>query len=1100
MEPARILIVEDDAILTVHLEATLVQMGYSVVGMAATGEAAVATALAQKPDAVLMDIRLRGEMTGIQAAEIIHQRADIPVIYLTAYADESLLQQAKVTEAYAYLAKPVRDRELRASLEMALYKHQAEQHIQHLNQVLRAVRDVNHLITHERDPRRLLEAACQVLLRTRDYRFVWIGDPAGDHLIPLASAGEGKELMRRVFATVGSEHPGHLPGEDAFWSQRAVICHDMLHDDRYAAWREEVEKHNFRSMAAIPMSSDQTRIGALCVCADRTDLFDDEEVDLLAALASDLALGLRAIKEETARKQAEETLARVSHQNEMILKSAGEGIIGLDPQGNHTFVNPAAAAMLGYQVEELIGRNSHSTLHHTRSDGRPYPHEECPIYTALQDGQVHREVDEEFWRKDGTSFPVEYVSTPIVEQGKIVGAVVTFVDITERQRAERALQESETKFRNIVENASEGIILADEKGVIIEYNPATEQMTGLERKSMMGETAWDFQYRLVLDERKSPAVYERIKARWLEAIATGYSSMLNRPIEAVFRKPNGRKRIVAQVLFPIPTGKGFRIGGIARDITERKQREQELEAIASISAALRVAETRAQMFPIILDQLLELLQVKGATIALRDLATDEIVIELGRGSWTNHTGLRLAPREGIVGHVIETGKLHATTDLKGDVRAARPELVGALNCAVCVPLSSPGETIGALFIGSDSPIDEAQVHLLTSIADMAANAIHRAALHERTEQQVRELSALATVDRAISASLDLNVTLGILLDQIMSQLRVDAAAVHLLKPATQTLDYAAGRGLRTGAMKSTRLRMGEGLAGRAAMDRQTLVIKDCRLERPDLARDKAWMSIFQAEEIVTLIAVPLISKGLTKGVLEVFHRSPLHPDPEWLGFLESLADQAAIAVDNAELFDGLERANLELVMAYDSTIEGWSRALDLRDKETEGHSSRVTDLTLQLARALNVPEADLVHVRRGALLHDIGKMGIPDEILLKPGALTAEEWEIMRRHPVYAFELLSPIPYLRKALEIPYCHHEKWDGSGYPRGLKGDQIPLVARIFAVVDVWDALRSDRPYRPAWPREKAYEHIRAQTGKHFDPEIVQAFLAIAQTQRP
>jgi len=173
--------------------------------------------------------------------------------------------------------------------------------------------------------------------------------------------------------------------------------------------------------------------------------------------------------------------------------------------------------------------------------------------------------------------------------------------------------------------------------------------------------------------------------------------------------------------------------------------------------------------------------------------------------------------------------------------------------------------------------------------------------------------------------------------------------------------------------------------------------------------------------------------------------------------------------------------------------------MDLRDHETEGHSKRVTELTLEMAQAMGIPEADQVHLRRGTMLHDIGKLGVPDHILLKPGPLTEEEWAIMRSHPRLAYELLSPIGYLRPALDIPYCHHEKWDGSGYPRGLKGDQIPLAARVFALIDVWDALTSNRPYRPAWPAEKARQYILEQSGKHFDPQLVQRFLQLIRPLR-
>jgi len=192
----------------------------------------------------------------------------------------------------------------------------------------------------------------------------------------------------------------------------------------------------------------------------------------------------------------------------------------------------------------------------------------------------------------------------------------------------------------------------------------------------------------------------------------------------------------------------------------------------------------------------------------------------------------------------------------------------------------------------------------------------------------------------------------------------------------------------------------------------------------------------------------------------------------------------------------LQEAHTHLLDAYEATIEGWSHAMDLRDRETEGHSRRVTDLTVKMAREHGMSEDDLVYVRRGALLHDMGKLGIPDAILQKPDKLTDEEWKIMRMHPQFAYDMLSRVDYLKAALDIPYCHHEKWDGSGYPRGLKGEEIPVAARIFAVVDVWDALTSDRPYRPAWSREDTLAYIREQSGKHFDPQIVELFFKVIQ----
>ena len=374
---------------------------------------------------------------------------------------------------------------------------------------------------------------------------------------------------------------------------------------------------------------------------------------------------------------------------------------------------------------------------------------------------------------------------------------------------------------------------------------------------------------------------------------------------------------------------------------------------------------------------------------------------------------------------------------------------------------------------------------------IARDITERKQAQERLKRQLDRLDALRSIDMAITASLDLRVTLSIILDQVCSQLRVDAAGVLLLDRATQLLEYEAGRGFRLEVPGRTHVRLGEGYAGRSALERRTLCLPDIR----DTG-DPANAHLPEGEGFIAYYAVPLVAKGYVKGVLEVFHRSPLDAQSEWLAFLEALAGQAAIAIDNASMFDDLQHSNAELALAYDTTLEGWSRALDLRDHETEGHTRRVTEMTVRLARAMGVPDAELAHIRRGALLHDIGKMGIPDSILLKPGPLTDEERQVMQLHPVHAYDLLAPIAFLRPALDIPYCHHEKWDGSGYPRGLRGEQIPLSARIFAVADVWDALTSDRPYRPAWPPEEVLEHIKSQSGTHFEPRVVDLFLSVVE----
>jgi HD-GYP domain-containing protein (c-di-GMP phosphodiesterase class II) len=355
-------------------------------------------------------------------------------------------------------------------------------------------------------------------------------------------------------------------------------------------------------------------------------------------------------------------------------------------------------------------------------------------------------------------------------------------------------------------------------------------------------------------------------------------------------------------------------------------------------------------------------------------------------------------------------------------------------------------------------------------------------------KQTERLQTLRAIDLAINSSFDLQNILMVLIQEVIKQLDVDAACVLMIQPENGRLGYVAGQGFKTHNIETTHLRIGEEYAGRAALQRTILAIPDLTKESGKSIR----AGLLAEENFVSYYAVPLITKGLVKGVMEIFHRSRLTPDREWLDFLETLAGQTAIAIEISSLFQSLQRSNQELVHAYNSTIEGWARALDLRDRETEGHTQRVTMLTLQLARTLGVKDSELVHIHRGALLHDVGKLGIPDAILHKPGPLTDEEQRMMHQHPPLAYNLLVPIPFLRPALDIPYCHHEKWDGSGYPRGLKGEEIPLAARIFTIVDAFDALTSDRPYRRGLPNEEALQYIREQAGRQFDPNLVEVFL--------
>jgi len=461
------------------------------------------------------------------------------------------------------------------------------------------------------------------------------------------------------------------------------------------------------------------------------------------------------------------------------------------------------------------------------------------------------------------------------------------------------------KYRSIFDNAVEGIFQSTPEGRFLMVNPTIAGILGFQSPEDTLRGVSDIRRLYVHPEDRTE--FKRLMAEQ-GGVVRGFETQVYRKDRSIIWTSLSAKALCNK------DGTVAYYEGTIEDITLRKQRAREMAAIASLGAALRGVRDRSEMLAVILHHVSMLLKAEEVALVMLEPASGQTVIELAEGKWRGWSGSRLPRGEGVIGHSITLNRICLPKKRAHDAGLHGAEPDGHQDAVVSVPLLVRGEIIGAFWIGGNQDIGADEVHLLSAISEMAANAIHRATLHD------------------------------------------------------------------------------------------------------------------------------------------------------------------------------------QLTLAYDTTIEGWSRALDLRDKETEGHSLRVTEMTLRLARVVGISDADLVHVRRGALLHDIGKMGIPDNILLKPACLTAGEWEIMRRHPCYAHEMLFPVDFLRSALDIPHCHHEKWDGSGYPRGLKGEHIPLLARVFTIVDVWDALRSDRPYRSSWPEEKVRSHIYRESGRQFDPEVVELFLSM------
>jgi PAS domain S-box-containing protein len=368
--------------------------------------------------------------------------------------------------------------------------------------------------------------------------------------------------------------------------------------------------------------------------------------------------------------------------------------------------------------------------------------------------------------------------------------------------------------------------------------------------------------------------------------------------------------------------------------------------------------------------------------------------------------------------------------------------------------------------------------------DIVLDITDRRKAEEKIQVQLDHLASLRTIDLAITSSLNLDVTLDVLMKETIEQFGVDAVAVLLPGNVDGGLKMKAALGLPNEKAIEIGLFLAEGIGHLAVNSRQPQKYGQEFLINSPLAE----------EGYVECLAVPLVAKDTVRGALVLLSRLPLSPGSDWFEFLDTVSTQAAIAIENITQYEDLQNVNVTLTEAYDKTIEGWARTLELRDQETANHMQRVVDMTERIAHSMNYPESEMTNLRRGAVLHDIGKIAIPDYIFFKPGALNEAEWKIMRRHPEFARSMMAQIDFLSASVDIPWAHHEHWDGTGYPRGLKGEEIPLAARIFAVADVWDALHADRPYREAWTPDEALVYIKDQSGKQFDPRVVEEFLKI------
>ena len=659
------------------------------------------------------------------------------------------------------------------------------------------------------------------------------------------------------------------------------------------------------------------------------------------------------------------------------------------------------------------------------------------------------------------------------------------------------LRRSEERFRKAIMDAPIPIMIYTEDGEILTVNDAWLRTAGYSREEI--PTLVDWLKKAHREEYEE--IFELMQHNYQNDSDVGV-------LDTNIITKDGEERIwhiTTSSLETLPDGRKAALS-MARDITERRQAELEREHVYERILALRevdkvVSSTldldsvldriTSEMQKLIVFDSMAVLLLNGDRldiIACQGFDDPDEILSLSFPSTTQYPNYE----------VIEGKKPVCYEDIS-EVYPLFHQPIEASNRPrvktwLGVPLVNQDEVIGMFTIdrNEENIFSEDDIAIAMEFANRAAITITNAQLYEQTIWQIKKLEILRKIDAVITGSIDLHSSLMEILTYIQHGLKVDAVSIILYDEEKGKLTSERGVGFKSEVDVSVEISLGQGFCGYVALERETLFISDVTFKETSLR----YPVDLRAEEITSYYGLPLVARGKLEGVLQIYNHSRLNPDQDWINFANALAGQAAVAVYNISLFTELVQANSDLVQAYDATIEGWAHALELRDKETVGHSRRVVGLSAKIAQRFGFDEEALHHFRRGVLLHDIGKMGIPDEILHKPGPLSDEEWEIMRQHPGFAYDMLKDIEYLKPALTIPHYHHERWDGSGYPEGLAADRIPLEARIFAVVDIWDALISDRYYRDAWSHEKALEYIKKEAGRLLDPKVVSVFLDVIE----
>ncbi|MBK8780875.1 MAG: PAS domain S-box protein [Anaerolineales bacterium] len=781
--------------------------------------------------------------------------------------------------------------------------------------------------------------------------------------------------------------------------------------------------------------------------------FKPEEVQFASALADQVAVAVENARLYEKREQQEAYFRA-------LIENSAEGVAIFDAQGIVRYIAPSEERLTGYLPEEIQGQTAFRYIH---------PQDLLNVLDVFKEGVATpgavRTVEYRLQRKDGEWRHFEITGHNMLDDLHINGVVANYRDITERKKAEWAVKESQSRLEAIVSTALNGIITIDNEHKVVLFNPSAERIFGYSAEETLGQSL----------NKLIPERYHGSHSSYVEAYGiSGNSSRKKGLLDSLYgRRANGEEfPMEAFISSSEVNGKRF-YTVIFQDITERRQAEDALKeserkfrALAeNIPSVVYQCQNDSKYTFIYLNDSIE--QLTGYSKA-EFLSTALSFVDL-----YHPEDLKYIPiPDDLNKEHINQSPFHITYRIR----------------------HKDGHWVWVDEWGTGVLDAQGQVQYLEGVM---IDITERKRSEEGLRRHAMELETLAVATSALRTAQNVTEMLPILARQALRAVNATYASIFLLEPETGEFVsrgwYSVGTQPNFSLSDESNLRHfpNMGITGRVAATGEIYMSEDIQKDPVLLVLDGERERL---KDVHGSVSLPLRAQEKIIGVMHIWSTEcRIFSDTE-IRLLIALAETASNSIHRAILFEQTLQHAQELALAYDNTLEGWARALELRDEITEGHTRRVTELTLKLARALNIPENEIVHVRRGALLHDIGKMGIPDSILHKPGPFTAQERMIMQQHTQYARDMLASISFLQPAIDIPYCHHEHWDGAGYPRGLKGKEIPLAARAFSIIDVWDALTSDRPYRPAWTKEKTRDYILERSGKQFDPQVIEVFFSL------